>query len=381
MFLDDHGYGDIGANGYGAETPHIDALAAAGMRFTDMHAMSVCTPSRASILTGRLGLRTGVVVNFGEASLHGLPQNETTIAALLKQKAYDTKLLGKWHLGHHAGYHPTFRGFDEYVGVPYSVDMGCVNVPNADLPPLAPCPFDPYAKSWNTPALPLYDSRGANCSGHASCNSLIVEQPVDLSSVASRYGDAAVEFISRHGTGAPAAAPFFLYVPFSHIHVPLAHAPVWTNASARKTIFADTLLELDYTIGRIVGSLHTAGVANNTLVLLTGDNGPWEQKCELAGSKGPFLGSYQATLGGGGTAKFTTWEGGHREAGIAYWPGTIPAGAVSNATVSTLDFLPTIAALAGIALPTDREFDGVDISSVLLAGANATSREFLFHPE
>ena len=280
FFLDDWAYGDLGANGYSAETPHMDALAAAGMRFTDMHAMSVCTPSRSSILTGRLGLRTGVVVNFGPASLYGLPREELTVADLLKRAAptpYDTKVIGKWHLGHHAGYHPTYRGFDEYTGVFASIDMGCNNVGAVNLPADAPCPYDPYnGPAWNTPAIPVYDSAGANCSGHASCNSLIVEQPADLNSLAGRYGDSAVEFIARHGVTkgeAAPAAPFFLYVPFSQVHVPHAHSPQWTNASAARTVFADTLLELDHTIGRIVAALNASGVADNTLVLLTGDNG------------------------------------------------------------------------------------------------------------
>ena len=311
-------------------------------------------------------------------------RRSTTSARCRDRPPPSPQVIGKWHLGHSAQYHPTFRGFDEYVGVPYSIDMGCVDRGNAvNHPPDAPCALDPVPDPLaGPPAVPLYDARFRNCSGRPSCNGAIVEQPADLTSLADRYGDAAVEFIGRHAAGAtPPAPPFLLYVPFSHIHVPLAHAPRWTNASRARTLFADTLLELDDAVGRVIAALETHGVANNTLVYLTGDNGPWNAKCELAGSQGPFLGAYQASLGGGATGKFSTWEGGHRVAGIAAWPGAIPAGAVSHATVSTLDLVPTFAALAGVALPTDRQFDGVDLAPILFANATAAARDFLFHPD
>lgn len=283
LLVDDYGWADAGANWPATrETAHIDALAASGVRFTDMHAMSVCTPSRAALLTGRLGLRTGVVVNFNTDAEAGLPRTEVTLASMLKDSAgYDTKIIGKWHLGHAPGFHPTYRGFDEYLGLPYSVDMGCVNVPAANIPPQAPCPTTGPTPLPDTgrPALPLYNSTGPACSGHASCNADIVEQPVNITSLASRYAAAAREFILRHavtpGSATP-AAPFFLYVPFSHVHVPLAHDPKWTNTSARKTLFGDTLMELDDTVGSIIQALADAGVERNTLVLMTGDNGEQE---------------------------------------------------------------------------------------------------------
>ena len=187
--------------------------------------------------------------------------------------------IPQWHLGHAREFHPTFRGFDEYVGVPYSIDMGCVNSPSQNRPQDAPCDFDPVPDpTVGPPAIPLYDVRAVNCSGHVSCNDFIVQQPADLTSVADRYGDAAVDWVARHSTGT-GASPFLLYMPFSHIHVPLAHAQRWTNKSKARTMFADTLLELDDTIGRVVAALDVHGVANNTLILLAGDNGPWDVKC------------------------------------------------------------------------------------------------------
>lgn len=386
----------MGANGYGAETPNMDILAAAGMRMTDMHAMSVCTPSRAALLTGRLGLRTGVVVNFQTDAMYGLNRSELTLAELLKPAGYDTKVIGKWHLGTAAGFHPTYRGFDEYLGIPYSVDMGCVNCENANIPADAPCPYDPQglqqyvdvmtdgdAAQLKVPALPLYNTTGQNCGAPAApnCSATIIEQPVVLEAVTPRYAAAAVEWIQRHGPGGSRnGVPFFLYVPFSHIHVPLAHDPKWTNKSKANTIFADTLLELDDAIGQIWSTLQSTGLDKDTLVMLTGDNGPWNVKCDLAGSQGPWLGSYQAQLGGGGTGKMSTWEAGHREPGVFVWPGRIPAGTVNAATISTLDIVPTVASLAGVQLPSDRVYDGYDLSPVLFEGATSV-RSFLAHPD
>jgi arylsulfatase A-like enzyme len=147
-----------------------------------------------------------------------------------------------------------------------------------------------------------------------------------------------------------------------------------------RTVFADTVLELDDAVGRIIAALEDAGLADNTLVLATGDNGPWQVKCELAGSPGPYTGAYQKNFGGGGTMKMTTWEGGHRVFGAASWPGRIPAGVVSDALVSTLDFVPTILSQAGVALPTDRQYDGVDLSPILFGEAQSV-RASLYHPD
>ena len=196
LFADDWGWGDLGANWNPTAglTPHMDALAASGMRFTDFHAgASVCTPSRASLLTGRLGLRTGITHNFAPGSAFGLPRAETTIATLLReQTAYHTAMIGKWHLGTTPGYSPTYHGFDEWFGLPYSDDMGCVDSTWPNLPVEPTCATDrpgPRASAVATPVveeaaaaaaeegaagpaafsvakwpLPLYHST-ANCSG------------------------------------------------------------------------------------------------------------------------------------------------------------------------------------------------------------------------
>jgi arylsulfatase G len=154
----DFGWGDVGANWLETkETKNMDALLASGIRFPDFHAMSVCTPSRASLLTGRFGLRTGVVVNFNTDAEYGLPQTEIELPLHLAAAGYDRKIIGKYHLGTHPGYHPTYRGFQEYVGLPYSVDMGCVNCVNYNIPDEVPCPYSnstPVPPDDGTPALP-----------------------------------------------------------------------------------------------------------------------------------------------------------------------------------------------------------------------------------
>jgi len=386
LFVDDFGWGDVGMNNPDVkETPTLDALAAAGIHFTDMHAFPLCTPSRAQLLTGRVGARTGVTVNFDTTSVGGLPQTELTIAELLKTAGYDTAFGGKWHLGTHPGFHPSFRGFDRVLSVPYSVDMGCLGPAggpfyNTGKPDVCPTGPNTAPLADGPPALPLYNVSTPHCNGNATragCNAAIVQQPVVENDLAAAYGSFMAGFIQEHAAGGPrAGVPFYAHMAFSHTHVPLFHDPRFTNASTRRTVFADTTLELDATVGVIVGALRDAGLDNDTLVLATADNGPWAVKCELAGTAGPFRGAYQAQLGGGSPFKDTTWEGGQREFGLAHWPGRV-APRISNATVSTLDFLPTVLALAGVPLPADRHYDGVDLAPVLFGGA-ASVRDFLF---
>ena len=268
---------------------------------------------------------------------------EITLGAFLKASGYETFAIGKWHLGHShnktsgTGYHPTWRGYDGYVGVPYSIDMGCTNSA------LSPAGVPQHGCATSGPAqstslgIPLYnsthqcdDSLGSTCSGS------IAQQPADLTGLDDYYGTAAEKFLSRFGpSGADAGKPFFLYLPFSHVHVPLSHSRKFQNASKRNNLFADTLLEMDATVGRVVGAIKANQLAESTLVLVVGDNGPWNVYCDHAGSQGPFVGGWARSGGhsGTGTGKFTVWEGGHREASIAWFPGKIPAGAVSNATM------------------------------------------------
>ena len=219
-----------------------------------------------------------------------------------------------------------------------------------------------------------------NCGGvpdSGNCNAQIVQQPLDESNLDTHYADFLSRFIGDHAAGS-GAAPFFAYMAFSHTHVPLFFDPRFANSSVRNTLFADTTMELDHTVNRIWQAVKDAGIENSTLILATSDNGPWAVKCDLAGSAGPFVGAWQHTNGGGGSSlKDTTWEGGQRVFGLAHWPGHIPAGLVTGATASSLDYLPTILALAGVKLPADRSYDGVDLAPLLFGNASSV-RDFLF---
>nr|XP_005584834.2 arylsulfatase G [Macaca fascicularis]XP_005584835.2 arylsulfatase G [Macaca fascicularis]XP_045230441.1 arylsulfatase G [Macaca fascicularis]XP_045230442.1 arylsulfatase G [Macaca fascicularis] len=369
ILADDMGWGDLGANwAETKDTANLDKMASEGMRFVDFHAAaSTCSPSRASLLTGRLGLRNGVTHNFAVTSVGGLPLNETTLAEVLQQAGYITGMIGKWHLGHHGSYHPNFRGFDYYFGIPYSHDMGCTDTPGYNHPPCPACPQGDGPSSnlqrdcYTDVALPLYE------------NLHIVEQPVNLSSLARKYAEKATQFIQQASTS---GRPFLLYVALAHMHVPL---PVTQLPAAPwdRRLYGAGLREMDGLVGQIKDKVdHTA--KDNTFLWFTGDNGPWAEKCELAGSVGAFTGVWQARRGGS-PAKQTTWEGGHRVPALAYWPGRVPVNVTSTALLSVLDIFPTVVALAQASLPQGRRFDGVDVSEVLF-GRSQPGHRVLFHP-
>ncbi|XP_038013060.1 arylsulfatase G isoform X3 [Motacilla alba alba] len=319
ILADDVGWGDLGANwAETKETPHLDQLAAEGTRFVDFHsAASTCSPSRASLLTGRLGVRNGVTHNFAISSLGGLPLNETTLAEVLREAGYTTGAIGKWHLGHHGHHHPNSRGFDYYFGIPYSHDMGCTDTPGYNLPPCPPCPRHSTAARaarkdcYTEVALPLLE------------NVTIIQQPVELGSLARRYAEEAERFIQR---ASDRGRPFFLYLALAHMHVPLV--PPLPPAPGRG-IYGASLGEMDALVGRLKEVADSLG-KGSTLLWFTGDNGPWAQKCELAGRLGPFVGAWQRQRGGS-SAKQTTWEGGHRVPALVYWPGRVPARRTSHA--------------------------------------------------
>ncbi|KAJ1072341.1 hypothetical protein K5549_017554, partial [Capra hircus] len=370
ILADDMGWGDLGANWAGTkDTANLDKMAAEGMRFVDFHAAaSTCSPSRAALLTGRLGLRNGVTHNFAVTSVGGLPLNETTLAEVLRGAGYVTGMIGKWHLGHHGSHHPSFRGFDYYFGVPYSHDMGCTDTPGYNHPPCPACPRgDRPSRNlerdcYSDVALPLYE------------NLNIVEQPVDLSALAQKYAEKATQFIQQASTS---GRPFLLYVALAHMHVPLARMLPSAGSRGQRP-YSASLQEMDHLVGRIKDAVDLAG-KNNTFLWFTGDNGPWAQKCELAGSVGPFTGSWQARQGGS-PAKQTTWEGGHRVPALAYWPGRVPVNVTSTALLrSVITAFGVGLALAGAPLPRGRSFDGLDVSQVLFGQAQ-TGHRVLFHP-
>ncbi|XP_066935660.1 arylsulfatase G-like [Clytia hemisphaerica] len=367
FLVDDLGYGDVGFNKEGdsdgsgeSPTPNMDALSKEGIRFTDYHSpYAVCTPSRASLLTSRLGARTGLYSLLNAKSIGGLPTTEYTLSEHLKKIDYSTFAIGKWHLGLQDNYHPNDRGFDHYLGVPYSLDMGCLDYPGYSHPKHLSCKRD----ITDDVAIPLYR------------NKTIIQQPLDLRSLSDIYFQ---EFQQRMEEIHQKKTNFFGYIPFSKVHVPLGFA----EHSPNNTAFSDNLKELDVNFGRMIQTVKDLGLFGNTVIWLISDNGPWELECQFSGQPGKFQGLWQKkkTGGGGGTSwKETIWEGGHRVPAVVTWPQYIKEGRVSDALISGLDIMPTMASLMGFELPTDRHYDGEDLSRVLKDGSDE-GRLTLFHP-
>ena len=319
VLADDLGWGDVGINGASMiKTPNIDRIGNEGVRLTSFYAGSnVCTPSRAALLTGRYPIRSGMQHVIMPHSLDGLPQSEVTVPELLKQAGYATGMVGKWHLGHSDAYWPTAHGFDDFFGVAYSNDMQ---------------PFD------------LYDHK------------TVIESPVDQTALTDRYATAASDFIRAH-----ADAPFFLYYAETFPHIPL-FTPERVNGQSEAGHYGDVVEHLDHGIGVILETLDELGIADNTLILVTSDNGPW-----FEGDAGP----YRDRKGG-------THEGGYRVPFLARWPATIPAGSVSDEMTMAIDLLPTFAAMAGAEVPTDRVIDGKDIRDVMQSGAESPHDTLFF---
>jgi uncharacterized sulfatase len=323
ILADDLGYGDLGCYGHPKfRTPRIDQLAKQGVRLTQFNTPApFCAPTRAALLTGRYPFRCGMTANPAPdatpaADAVALPAGEVTLARVLKTAGYATALFGKWHLGHHAGSLPTDRGFDEYLGIPYSNDM--------------------------RPA-------------HLLEGSKVVEYPVVQATLTERLSKRAADFIRRR-----AGQPFFLLYADPMPHKPLAASEAHYRRSGAG-LYGDALLELDAGVGRVLDALDQAGVADHTLVVFTSDNGPW-----FGGSTGGLRGM-----------KASQWEGGYRVPMLARWPGKIPAGRVSNGLGITMDLFATALKASGAALPDTREIDGRDLLP-LLRGETASPHEFIF---
>lgn len=347
IFADDLGYGDLGCYGHPSiRTPNLDRMATEGLRFTDFYvAAEVCTPSRAALLTGRYPLRSGMAgarrVLFPN-SKGGLPREEVTIAEALKAKGYATAHVGKWHLGIHEGGRPQDQGFDFTYGIPYSNDMDG----RPGLPRGSSGSATPPADGWNVPLVK---------------DGEVVERPVDQTTITKRYTTEAVKFIQEKR-----AQPFFLYFAHTMPHVPL-FASAEFKGKSRRGIYGDVVEELDWSVGQVVEALRAAGVAENTLVIFTSDNGPWLTQGAQGGSAGLLR-----------EGKGSTWEGGMRVPAIAWWPGRIRS-AVTSEPVTAMDLFPTILALAGAPAPKDRVLDGADVSRVLFEGAALPERAFFYY--
>jgi len=347
IFIDDMGYADIGP--FGARdypTPNLDQLAVEGRRFTDfMVSAPVCSASRAALMTGSLHIRVDVNGAYNPRARFGLNPNEMTIAELCKQKGYATAIYGKWHLGHHPKFLPTNQGFDEYHGLPYSNDMWPWHPRYDGMPDDDPKRREVY------PDLPLVE------------NTIVVDASVtgkDQENLTKWATERAVGFIERNTKN-----PFFLYLPYSMVHVPIYASDAFKGKSGAG-LWGDVVMELDASIGKVVETLREQGLAEDTLVIFTSDNGPWIGYGDHAGSPGPFRGSKQ-----------TSFDGGVRVPTLFWWPGKVPANTNCDELASTIDVLPTIAKLIDADLPA-HAIDGKDISSLMFGEYNARSPHAYF---
>ena len=350
IFIDDEGYGDPGCfGGTGYTTPNIDMMASQGMRFTNYYSGSaVSSPSRAALLTGCYPPRVGITKVLFPSDEIGLNASETTIAEVLKQKGYATAAVGKWHLGWQEEFLPLQQGFDEYFGLPYSNDMWPVNYNGL------PVSKDNYVKEWKLtcPPLPLYDGNRK------------IEEIVDLhdmDQLTTRYTERAVDFIERNKH-----KPFFLYLPHTMAHVPLGVSDKFRGKS-EQGFYGDVMMELDWSVGRILQTLKKLKLEENTLIIYTTDNGPWLN-----------YGNHAGSAGGMREGKGTPFEGGFRVPCIMRWPRVIPAGTICNRIASSIDVLPTITTIVKADLP-EAKIDGVSILPLMQGVPDANPRRDYYY--
>ena len=321
LFVDDMGYADIGPFGNKVlRTPHLDRFAKEGMRFTNFYATPVCSMSRASLLTGCYSARISMPGVLFPQNRIGLHPTETTIAEVAKSRGYETMMIGKWHLGHQPEFLPTRQGFDHYFGLPYSNDM--------------------HQGRQGYPPLPLYRDEQ------------VVETEPDQSQLTKRYTEEAVRFLR-----AKRDRPFFLYLPYTMIHAPVAASADFQGKSAQG-LLGDSVEEIDWSVGQIMTTLRETGLDRDTLVIFTSDNGPDRRPAP------PFSGN-----------KATNLEGGVREPCLMRWPGRIPAGTTCERIAGNIDVLPTLTKVFGASLPTDRVIDGRDLGPLLVDPAGPPVRD------
>lgn len=355
IYTDDQGYADVGCFGAkGFETPHLDQMAREGMRFTNFHvSQAVCSASRSSLMTGCYPNRLGIRGALRPDSPTGLNPAEETIAEVLRKKGYTSAIFGKWHLGSHPKFLPLQHGFDEYLGLPYSNDMWPVDF---DGTPVSEKNPGSKTQKVQYPQLPLIDG-----------NEKVAEIRTlsDQDTLTTRYAERAVRFIKKNKD-----RQFFLYLAHSMPHVPLGVSSKFRGKS-KQGKYGDVIMEIDWSVGEVLKTLKKLELEDNTLVVFASDNGPWLNFGNHAGSAGPLR-----------EGKGTSWEGGKRVPCIMRWPGVIPPGSTCSQLASTLDILPTFAAIAGAPLP-EKPIDGVNILALLkgVEGANPRSHIYFYYPQ
>jgi arylsulfatase len=346
ILADDIGYGDLSCYNPNSavKTPHLDRLAAEGVRFTDFYAQPACTQTRAALMTGCYAKRVGLDIGSWSGTLgfgdpRGLNPEETTLAELFKERGYATGMIGKWHLGDQPEFWPRKHGFDEFFGT----------LTSASGPDHA-----------RTPPAHLQKRGGKDDDVLIRDDEMIAAPFEEISKLPAMFAGESARFIARHND-----RPFFLYMPHTAMHGPPNPSPAWRGKSG-KDAYADLLMEFDDSVGRTLAALAESGLADNTLVFFFSDNG-----------------------GGGGTTasndplrgnKGDMWEGGSRVPAIARWPGRIPAGTVSREIANVTDLLPTLVGIAdGKPYKSPRIIDGLDVSSLFFDPGHARSPRTVSH--
>ncbi len=348
IVADNVGWGDIGCYGGLAPTPRIDQLAGEGLRFKNYNVEAQCTPTRSSLLTGRLPIRTGnCSVPLPGQGHYGLAPWEYTLGKLFSDAGYATAAFGKWHVGDIEGRLPTDQGFDEWFGIKNTSDEAGYS----SYALFAESGY-PVPKIWEgvkgSPVTPVEDFN-------------LQTRPLVDEKIAAR----ASAFIKQN---AESGKPFFTYICFTQMHPPLIHHPEFTGRSGGG-VYSDTLSELDYRTGQVLDAIEEAGISDNTIVVWSSDN-PAGRSTSMGGSNGPWRGHF-----GSG------FEGGMRAPAMIRWPGRIKAGSVTDEIFTAVDWLPSLASLVGEKqrVPDDRPIDGVDASAFLTGSSPTTGRNHVIY--
>ena len=367
LVSDDTGWGDLGpyggGQGRGMATPNFDRMAREGMKFWSFYGQPSCTPGRAALLTGRVPNRSGMTAVAFPGQGGGLPREEWSIAALLKRAGYATFFAGKWHLGEADDAMPIAHGFD----VMRNVTLYHLN---------AYTYADP---KWNPEMAPETRAKWAR----GVKGALDGEAGRGYREVRKLDGDA-IPFIDQKTEeeslawlrdAAKGEDPFFMEICFAKNHQPNLPHPDYVGKSAARSKYADSVVELDARVGRVLDTVRSLDIAENTLVVYTVDNGTWQDVYPDCGYT-PFRGT-----------KGTVREGGSRIPTLAWWPGKVPAAADNHDILGTLDLLPTFAKVAGVGMPTEDRagrpiiFDGFDMTPVLLGTGKSERRNWFYFTE
>lgn len=359
ILLDNTGWGDFGVYGggqlRGAPSPNIDKLAGEGMRLLNFNTEPQCTPSRSALMTGRFAVRSGTQsVPIGTRH-YGLVPWEITIAEALSGQGYATALYGKWHLGHTPGRYPTDKGFDEWFGIANSSGEAIYNDENwlREKSVLADAQLTPEE---NKPK--VLEARRGESPKELRVLDLDEKRVID-----AEITRRTIDFMRRQ---TKAGKPFFAYVPLTATHFPTQPHPDFAGKSGHGE-YADMLVQTDHYVGEMVAAIEKLGVADDTIIIFTSDNGP-EHPDNGAGQYSGWTGPWRGTY-------FTAMEGGLRTPFIMRWPGQVPAGAVNNEIVHLVDVFPTLASFTGAAVPDDRPIDGVDMADFFRGKRQASGRE------